>query len=48
MTDAASGKSKLPLHWKMMIGFVLGLTLGLIVHATVGADAGWVKQVTAV
>ncbi|SEL70550.1 dicarboxylate/amino acid:cation (Na+ or H+) symporter, DAACS family [Pseudoxanthomonas sp. GM95] len=48
MTDAPSGKSKLPLHWKMVIGFMAGLVLGLIVHSTVGADAGWVKTLTGI
>lgn len=33
MTEAAKTRQKLPLHWKMGIGFALGLTLGLIVHA---------------
>ena len=48
MSDApASGKKKLPLHWKMFIGFGLGLVLGLVVHLTSGADAEWVKTFTA-
>ena len=47
MSDApVSGKKKLPLHWKMAIGFGLGLLLGLMVHATGGGDAEWVKGVT--
>ncbi|WP_312239114.1 cation:dicarboxylase symporter family transporter, partial [Stenotrophomonas sp.] len=33
MTEAAKTRQKMPLHWKMGIGFALGLTLGLIVHA---------------
>ncbi|HEY5970738.1 MAG TPA: dicarboxylate/amino acid:cation symporter [Pseudoxanthomonas sp.] len=41
-----SGKTKLPLHWKMAIGFGIGLVIGLIVHATGGGDAEWVKFVT--
>ena len=41
-----SGRKKLPLHWKMAIGFGLGLLLGLVVHATGGGDAEWVKSVT--
>ncbi|RZA29178.1 MAG: cation:dicarboxylase symporter family transporter, partial [Lysobacteraceae bacterium] len=45
-TPASGKKAKLPLHWKMAIGFGLGLLLGLVVHATGGADAEWVKQVT--
>ena len=43
----APGKNKLPLHWKMFIGFGLGLVLGLVVHLTSGADADWVKAFTA-
>ncbi|MCI4568602.1 dicarboxylate/amino acid:cation symporter [Lysobacter sp. CFH 32150] len=39
-------KAGLPLHWKMAIGFVAGLLLGLFVHYGVGADAGWVKSLT--
>ena len=47
MSDApASGKKKLPLHWKMFIGFGLGLVLGLAVYLTSGADAAWVKVFT--
>ncbi|GAB2495586.1 dicarboxylate/amino acid:cation symporter [Pseudoxanthomonas sangjuensis] len=47
MTDANAGhKAKLPLHWKMLIGFVAGLVLGLVVHATGGAEAGWVQWLT--
>lgn len=45
MSDTAA-KAKLPLHWKMAIGFFAGLVLGLVVHATVGADAGWVQWIT--
>lgn len=33
MTEAAKTRQKLPLHWKMGIGFALGLVLGLTVHA---------------
>ena len=40
-----AGNKKLPLHWKMAIGFALGLLLGLVVHAT-GGDAEWVKLAT--
>ena len=47
MSDApALGKKKLPLHWKMFIGFGLGLVLGLAVYLTSGADAAWVKVFT--
>ena len=37
---------KLPLHWKMLIGFLVGLASGLLVHYTVGADAPWVNTLT--
>lgn len=40
--DKAAG---MPLHWKMGIGFALGLLLGLLAHAF-AADAAWVDQVT--
>jgi len=47
MRDApVSSKKKLPLHWKMAIGFGLGLLLGLIVHATGSGEAGWVTMLT--
>lgn len=42
----APGRAKLPLHWKMLIGFAAGLLLGLVVHATAGAEAGWVQWIT--
>ena len=42
----ATGRAKLPLHWKMPIGFAAGLLLGLLVHATAGAEAGWVQWIT--
>lgn len=40
-----SGKKGLSLQAQMLIGFVLGLTAGLIVHVT-AVDAAWVKTVT--
>ena len=39
-------KKEIPLHTKMLIGFALGLGLGLIVHANAGADASWVQWLT--
>lgn len=36
-----------PLHTQMLIGFLIGLTGGLIVNLTMGADAGWVQWLTA-
>ena len=48
MTDArtTTPRQKLPLHWKMLIGFLVGLVVGLVVHYTVGGDAQWVKGIT--
>jgi Na+/H+-dicarboxylate symporter len=34
----------LPLHWKIAIGFVLGLALGLIAFYFAGPDAIWVQR----
>ncbi|MGE8259340.1 MAG: cation:dicarboxylate symporter family transporter, partial [Stenotrophomonas sp.] len=50
MTAAAADRKKLPLHWKMGIGFAIGLVLGLTVHALGGsvdglqAGAKWVMD----
>lgn len=48
MTDSisAAGKKGLSLQWQMLIGFMTGLTLGLIVHMS-ARDAAWVEIVTA-
>ena len=49
MTDttiAAGRKERLPLHWKMAIGFVAGLLLGLVAYYTSGSDAAWVQWLT--
>jgi DAACS family dicarboxylate/amino acid:cation (Na+ or H+) symporter len=40
------GRAPMPLHWKIAIGFVVGLALGLVVHYGVGTDAGWVQTLT--
>jgi DAACS family dicarboxylate/amino acid:cation (Na+ or H+) symporter len=37
---------KLPLHWKMLLGFLVGLAAGLTAHYTAGADAPWVQVLT--
>ena len=37
---------KMPLHWKIAIGFFAGLLAGLAVHYGAGPDAGWVQQFT--
>lgn len=46
MSEASIEKNRLPLHWKMAIGFLAGLVLGLIAHAMGGADLPWVKWLT--
>src|SRR5690349_9045835 len=39
-------RERMPLHWKMAIGFIAGLAAGLIAYSTSGADAGWVQWLT--
>ena len=39
-----STRKPLPLHWKIAIGFVAGLAIGLSVHYSAGSDAGWVQS----
>ncbi len=39
-------KGGLPLHWLMLIGFVVGLGGGMAVHLLAGAEAPWVVWVT--
>ena len=47
MTEpTAPSRQRMPLHWKIAIGFVAGLVLGLFVHYVAGADAGWVQALT--
>ncbi|HVQ32923.1 MAG TPA: dicarboxylate/amino acid:cation symporter [Lysobacter sp.] len=46
VTPARPARRKLPLHWKMAIGFGAGLLLGVIAHYGAGADATWVKWLT--
>ncbi|MCC7097753.1 MAG: dicarboxylate/amino acid:cation symporter [Thermomonas sp.] len=43
---ANNGSGKLKLHWKMLIGFLAGLMLGLLAHYVSGADAPWVQWLT--
>ena len=43
--QAATKKRGLELQWQMLLGFVVGLTLGLIVYST-QRDAAWVEAVT--
>ena len=42
----AARNARLPLHWKMAIGFAAGLALGLVAYYVSGADAGWVQWLT--
>ena len=42
----AAKHARLPLHWKMAIGFVAGLVLGLVAYYASGADAGRVQWLT--
>jgi Na+/H+-dicarboxylate symporter len=46
MDDARADRPKLPLHWKMAIGFVAGLLFGMAAHYGAGADAPWVRWLT--
>ena len=42
----ATKKGGLPLHWLMLIGFLVGLIGGLIVNIVVGPETAWVVWVT--
>ena len=44
-SDRATEKKGLALQWQMLIGFLVGLVLGLIVYST-QRDAAWVEFVT--
>ena len=46
IVEQARRRERIPLHWKMAIGFLLGLVLGMAVNVTVGADADWVQWLT--
>jgi len=39
-------RTPLPLHWKIGIGFIAGLLLGMAVYYGVGGDTPWVKTLT--
>ena len=43
MSTDTVARSRLPMHWKIAIGFAMGIALGLIVYRFVGADAPWVQ-----
>ncbi len=42
----ATPRRGMPLHTKMLIGFLLGLGLGLLVHYLAGPETPWVKMLT--
>ncbi len=42
----ARARQRMPLHWKIAIGFVAGLVFGLFVHYGVGSDTAWVQALT--
>ncbi|MGJ4730224.1 dicarboxylate/amino acid:cation symporter [Luteimonas sp. SDU101] len=47
MSEPTRGaRTPMPLHWKIAIGFVVGLVLGMFVHYGIGADVGWVQALT--
>lgn len=39
-------KPRMPLHWKIAIGFACGLVLGMAVHYGIGEDMAWVQWLT--
>ena len=45
-TDPTLPRKRMPLHWKMFIGFVAGLAAGLAVHATGAGDSAFVQGFT--
>jgi len=45
-TGTGAVKPKMPLHWKIAIGFIAGLVLGLLVHYIIGPDTPWVQTLT--
>jgi len=45
-TTTRAARRALPLHWKMAIGFVAGLLLGLFAYYVAGSDAPWVQWLT--
>lgn len=46
MTNETDAGRRMPLHWKIGIGFVAGLALGLAVYYGFGKDAAWVTGLT--
>jgi len=39
-------KRRMPLHWKIAIGFIVAVPLGMLVHYCVDADAVWLHWLT--
>ncbi|MGY1408519.1 MULTISPECIES: dicarboxylate/amino acid:cation symporter [unclassified Luteimonas] len=39
-------RKSMPLHWKIGIGFVVGLVLGMFVHYGIGEETRWVEALT--
>lgn len=44
MSTTASPRSPMPMHWKIGIGFAIGLVMGLVVYQAGLQDAMWVKR----
>ena len=42
-TETAAAPPRLPMHWKIAIGFAAGILLGLLVYRFIGADTPWVS-----
>ena len=42
-TETVAASPRLPMHWKIAIGFAAGILLGLLVYRFVGADTPWVS-----
>ncbi|MET4683650.1 dicarboxylate/amino acid:cation symporter [Brevundimonas faecalis] len=47
MDPTTAGRRRIPLHGLMLIGFLVGLTAGLLVNLVIGSDTPWVQWVTA-
>ena len=44
MTTTASPRTPIPMHWKIGIGFAIGLVMGLVVYQAGLQDTLWVKR----
>ncbi|HEY1136492.1 MAG TPA: dicarboxylate/amino acid:cation symporter [Xanthomonadaceae bacterium] len=42
-TETTAASPRMPMHWKIAIGFAAGIGLGMLVYAFVGTDHAWVK-----